>query len=210
MPLDTRGYRPEGIDKPLNLTILTDDVEALLDALIIPKVHAFIGVSLGGTTGITFTIRFPHRVQRFVASDILINATLANSTAVDPRVQYAKTHGMAAIAPQLVAGWFTPEARNSSEWNEAIAMVSEASADGMGTVANVANGFYDTVNVKDLRRRGLYVLGAEDRACISFMEGFVAANKPNAGLRMIQNASHLSMWQQPAAWVDAVEDFLRK
>ena len=207
--IDTRGYRAEGIDKPLNLSILSHDIEALLDALHIRKAHAVIGSSLGGSTVMTFAIQYPDRLEKFIACDILIDPTKANSTTVDPRVTFAKTYGMAAIAPQLVAADFTPQAVNSSEWNKAITMISEASADGMGAVSNIDNSFYQIVNVKDLPRRpGLYVVGADDVRCVSFMTDFVAANTPNAGLQTIAG-SHLCMMENGSGWVDAVEGFLR-
>ena len=157
----------------------------------------------------TFAIQYPDRLDKFIASDILIDPTKANSTTVDPRVTFAKTYGMAAIAPQLVAADFTPQAVNSSEWNKAITMISEASADGMGAVSNLDNSFYNIVTVKDLGRRpGLYVVGADDVRCVSFMTDFVAANPPNAGLRTIEG-SHLCMMENGSGWVDAVEGFLR-
>ena len=207
--IDTRGYRAEGIDKPLNLSILSEDIKALLDALHIPKAHALVGSSLGGTTAMTFAIQYPDRLDKFIVSDILIDPSKANSTTEDPRVTFAKEHGMAAIAPQLVAADFTPQAVNSSEWNLALEMISEASPDGMGAVANVDNSFYLTVNVKELPRHpGLYVVGQDDVRCVSFMEGFVEANPPNAGLQTIQG-SHLCMMENGGGWVDAVEGFLR-
>ena len=207
--IDTRGYRFEGCDKPLSLSILSQDIEALLDALHIQKAHAVIGSSLGGSTTITFAIQYPDRLDKFIACDILIDPTKANSTTEDPRVTLEKEYGMKAIAPQLVAADFTPQAVNSSEWYKALTMIGEASPDGAGAVSNLDNKFYQTVNVKDLRIPGLYVVGADDVRCVSFMQGFVAANPPNAGLRTIEG-SHLCMMENGGGWVDAVEGFLRK
>ena len=206
--VDTRGYRFEGCEKPLNLTIVTHDIVVLLDALNISKAHAVLGVSLGGTTAITFAIQYPDRLSKgFVASDIFINASLANSTAVDTRVTCAKMCGMPAIAPTLVPGWFTSNATNGPIWNEALSMVSNASADGMGAINPVPNKFYDTVNPKDLQHPGFYIVGKEDDKTQGFMKEFVANNTPNEGLHEV-GGSHLCLWENADDWADAVKDFL--
>ena len=192
----------------MNLSIITHDIVVLLDALHIPKAHAVIGVSLGGTTAVTFAIQYPDRLDKFITCDIFIDPSKANSTAEDPRVTLEKKEGMAAVAPSIVAGWFTPQAVNSSEWNEAITMVDGASPDGGGAISNVPNGFYETVNPKDLRKTGLYVVGKEDNRTLSFMRDFVATNTPNAGLHYIEG-SHLAIWENARGFVDTVEGFLR-
>ena len=98
----------------MSLSILSQDVEALLDALLIPKAHALIGSSQGGTTAITFAIQYPDRLKKFIACGILIDPLKADSSTEDPRVTLAKEHGMQAIAPQLVAADFTAKAQYSS------------------------------------------------------------------------------------------------
>ena len=55
-------------------------------------------------------------------------------------------------------------------------MISEASPDGMGAAANVDDRFDQVVNVTDLRRPGLYVVGAEDVRCVNFTKDFAATN----------------------------------
>ena len=192
----------------MNLSIVTNDINVLLDALQIWEAHAVLGASLGGTTAITFAIQYPKRLAKgFVASGIYINASSANSTTGDTRVACAKMCGMPAIAPALVPGWFTSNATNGPVWNEALRMVSNASADGMGVTRPLANQFYDTVNPKDLKHRGLYIVGKEDYKVQGFMKEFVANNTPNEGLHEV-GGSHLCMWENPDGWVDAVKDFL--
>lgn len=63
--INIRGYRFEGRGKPLNLSILPQEIEAILDALQIPNAHAVIGSGLGGTTAMTFAIQNPDRQDKF-------------------------------------------------------------------------------------------------------------------------------------------------
>ena len=192
----------------MNLTIVTHDIVVLLDALNITKAHAVLGLSIGGTTAITFAIQYPDRLSKgFVASDIFVNASLANSTTEDTRVTCAKMCGMPAIAPVLVPHWFTSNATNGPVWNEALDMLSNASADGMAALNHVPHGFYDTVDPNNLHHPGFYITGKEDYQTQDFMKEFVANYTPNEVLHEV-NGSHLGLWEYPVDWVDAVKDFL--
>ena len=193
----------------MNLTILTHDIVFLLDSLEISQAHAILGVSLGGTTAITFAIQYPDRLSKgFVASDFFVNPSAANSTAEDPRVTCGKMCGMPALAPTIVPRWFTSNVTtNDPEWTEALPMVGNSSADGMGALNPVPNKFYDTVNPKDLQLPGLYIIGKEDEKVQGFMKEFVANNTPNEGLHEVEG-SHLCVWENPDGWVDAVKDFV--
>ena len=207
--VDTRGYRLEGCTKPLNLDVVTQDISALLDALLISKVHALIGVSMGGITTVAFASRYPNRLDRFVASDFHVVSDEANEVAWDTRVQFAKDHGMEALGKQSVERWFTPKSRDSPEWNKAISMVAAASPKGMESSAKVLYGYDETENMRGIRLPGLYVAGAQDGRCTGVMKEFVAANATNAEFREVEDSGHLPMIENVDGFVDCVEGFLR-
>ena len=115
---------------------------------------------------------------------------------------------MPALAPTLIPNWFTSNVTtNDTEWIEALRMVGNCSADGMGTINHVPNKFYNTVNPKDLQLPGFYVVGKEDEETQGFMRDFVGNNTPNEGLHEVEG-KHLCMWENPDGWVDAVKDFV--
>ena len=207
--VDTRGYRSEGCDKPLNLDVVTQDIKALLDALLIPKVHALIGVSMGGLTTVAFASRYPDHLDRFVACDTHIVSDKANEAVWDTRVQFAKDHGMEALGKQSAERWFTPKSRDSPEWNKAISMVAAASAEGMESSVKVLYDYDETENMRSIRVPGLYVAGAEDGMCTGIMKEFVATNATNAEFREIEGAGHLPMIESVVGFVDCVDGFLR-
>lgn len=207
--VDTRGYRFEGCDKPLNLDVVTQDIKALLDALLIPKVHALIGVSMGGITTVAFASRYPDRLDRFVACDCVIASDNANEATWATRVQFAKDHGMEALGKQSVERWFTPRSRDSPEWNKAISMVAAASPEGMECSSKVLYGFDETENMKRIRLPGLYVAGAQDGRCTGIMKEFVAANATNAEFREVEDSGHLPMIENVGGFVDCIEGFLK-
>ncbi len=193
----------------MNLEVVTQDIKALLDALLIPKAHALIGVSMGGVTTVAFASRYPDRLDRFVACDFHIVSDPANEAAWDTRVQFAKDNGMEALGKQSVERWFTPKSRDSPEWNKAISMVAAASPEGMASSAKVLYGYDETENMRSIRLPGLYIAGAEDARCTGIMEEFVAANATNAEFREIEGAGHLPMIENVGGFVDCVEGFLK-
>ena len=188
---------------------MTHDIEALLDALLIPKAFALIGVSMGGLTTIAFASRYPNRLDRFVACDFHIVSDEANEAAWDERIQFASDHGMEALGEQSVERWFTPKSRDSPEWNKAISMVAAASAQGMKSSVNVLQGYDETENLKNIRLPGLYVVGAKDGRCTGVMKDFVAANANNAEFREVEDAGHLPMIENVDGFVECVKEFLK-
>lgn len=207
--LDTRGYRFEGCDKPLTLDVVTSDIKALLDALLIPKARALIGVSMGGITTVAFASRYPNRLDKFVACDFHIVSDQANEAAWDTRIQLAKDHGMETLGKQSVERWFTPKSQDSPEWNKAISMVAAASVQGLESSAKVLYGYDETESMRGIRLPGLYIVGAEDGRCTGVMKDFVAANATNAEIREVEGAGHLPMVENVDGFVDCVEEFLR-
>ena len=192
----------------MTLDLVASDINALLDALLIPKVHALIGVSMGGITTVAFASRYPHRLERFIACDFAITSDKASDAVWDQRVQFAKDHGMEALGVQSVERWFTAKSRDSLEWKKAISMVAGASAEGMERSAKVLCDYDETENLRNIRVPGLYVSGAEDGMRSGLMEEFVMANAMNAEFREVEGAGHLPMIENVGGFVEYVEGFL--
>ena len=206
---DTRGYRFEGCDKPLNLEIVVHDIKTLLDKLLIPKVHALIGVSMGGITTVAFASRYPDRLDRFIACNFALVAHKTDKATWEQRVQFAKDNGMEALGEQSVQRWFTPKSRDSPGWKRAISMVAAASVEGMESSVKVLYGYDETENMKRIRVPGLYVTGVEDVRSMKGMKEFIPANAKNAELREIEGAGHLPMIETVDRFVDCIEGFLK-
>lgn len=190
--------------------MVVQDIKSLLDALLIPKAHALIGVSMGGITTVAFASRYPDRLERMVACDLHVATEKANEAAWDERVQFAKEYGMKALGKQSAERWFTPKSRDSPEWNKAISMVAAASAEGMESSVKVLYDYDETENMRRIRLPGLYVAGAEDVRCAGVMKEFVAAYARNAEFREVDSAGHLPMIENAGGFVDCVEGFLRR
>lgn len=103
---DHRGHgRSPALAGPYRLDDLGGDLLALLDTLGTDRVH-LAGVSIGGAVAAWLAAHAPDRVDRL--------ALLATSPRFGTPARWAeraatvRAEGMAAIADQLVARWFTP------------------------------------------------------------------------------------------------------
>ncbi|KAK4692269.1 3-oxoadipate enol-lactonase, partial [Lecanoromycetidae sp. Uapishka_2] len=206
---DTRGYRFEGCHRELTLDVVSSDIEALLNALLIKKAHALIGVSMGGITAVAFASRYPMRLQKLIACDFNILSSAASVEVWKERIQIAKSEGMEVLAKQSVERWSAPHNRESPEWNRAISMVAAASVEGFEHSANVFYDFDETENMKKISIPSLYVVGAHDGNNVEAMKKFVGTNAPDAKLVEIEGAGHLPMVEKPSEFVDIIDSFLR-
>ncbi|MGH3718599.1 MAG: 3-oxoadipate enol-lactonase [Pseudonocardiaceae bacterium] len=128
---DHRGHGRSPAPSSGSYTIadLALDALALLDRLGIEQA-AFCGLSLGGMVGIWLAAHAPERL-----SSLVLCSTSAYYDDHGPWVERAASVrwvGTSAIAPEVVAGWFTPDwaAAHPEVVQQAIQMIAGASDDG--------------------------------------------------------------------------------
>ena len=103
---DTRGHGDSPVPAgPYDIDDLADDVVALLDPLGVERAH-FVGLSLGGMTGMRLAARNPERVDRLVV--LCTGAALHPLSAWTDRAATVRANGTAAVAEAVVERWFTP------------------------------------------------------------------------------------------------------
>ncbi|MGH3920218.1 MAG: 3-oxoadipate enol-lactonase [Pseudonocardiaceae bacterium] len=104
---DHRGHGGSPVPSgPYVIADLAVDVLALLDRLDIERA-AFCGLSLGGMVGIWLAAAAPERL-----SSLVLCSTSAHFDDVGPYLERAASvrwAGTSSLAPEVVAGWFTPE-----------------------------------------------------------------------------------------------------
>ncbi|KAL2755350.1 hypothetical protein ACRALDRAFT_1071347 [Sodiomyces alcalophilus JCM 7366] len=201
--------------RPVTLDMLASDLVELLDALRIEKLHALVGVSMGGATTLNFALRHADRVGRFVACDFNAASGAANTQAWKDRIAVAEGDGGAGIktlATQTVGRWFHP---STMEKGTLARDMTEMVA------ANDVEGFRYSCQALwdyDLKPRmgscgvpGLLVVGEEDGkgALVKAMEGFAGLVGPEgARLAIVPRTGHLPMWEDAKAFWEAVREFV--
>ena len=107
---DRRGHGgSEAPDGPYNWDQMVNDVVGLWDALGIEKSH-YVGLSMGGMTGIGVSLKCPERVLSLSACDCRADAPEFFRDMWNTRQAGVVENGMASVVDMTLATWFT-EAR---------------------------------------------------------------------------------------------------
>jgi 3-oxoadipate enol-lactonase len=204
---DTRGHgRSSATPGPYGLDLLGEDAVAVMDAAGTKRAD-FMGISLGGLTGMWLGIHAAERVRKLVLANT--GAKIGTTESWNQRIEAVRSQGLAAIADSVLARWFTPE----------------FSASGAGILAQIRATFVATppegyiacceaLREADLREEiariqapVLVVTGAGDVSTPPALGQLVSDRI--AGARLVTlAAAHISNVEQPSAFNRAVLDFL--
>lgn len=206
---DQRGHGgTDAPPPPYTPQELVDDVIGLMEGAGIGKAH-FVGLSMGGSTGLGLTLSHPDRVASLTMCDCR-TAAMAGSYWND-RIAAARTNGMAAMAEPTANSWFTKESHAAK--HPAIAklkeMVSATKLDGYVGCIEALKVYDYSKNLESIRTPALLVVGDQDADRPKTMAAD-ARRIPGAGFAIIPVAGHISNIENPAAFNAAVAPFIDK
>lgn len=205
---------------PVTLDMVADDLAALLAALRIDKLHALVGVSMGGATTLKFALTYPTKLDRFVACDFNVASSPANTQAWKDRIAVAEDEssttpgsGIKKLAGMTVERWFHPNTMtaktNVVSWMTE--MVADNDVQGFRYGCQALWEYNMRDEMKTCRVPGLLVVGDGDGkgALVKAMEGFKAAvGEKGVDLKIVPEAGHLPMCESPEAFWEAIKGFL--
>ena len=209
---DSRGHGgsavPEG---PYGFAEMADDVAGLMDILAIDRAD-FVGISMGGMTGMALAIHHPGRVNRLVCCDARADAPAPYKAIWDGNIAKLQAEGMAALAGPTMERWFTDGFRNSGG-NEQILqlvteMISSTPARGYELAARCLQSLDLLPRLDEIACPTLYVVGEHDPAAPIPVMQAMADRTQGARLAVLADAAHLSNIEQPQAFTEAVSTFL--
>jgi len=209
---DTRGHgQSEAGQAPYSFDQLTGDVLALCDALAIERAD-FLGLSLGGMTGLALAMRAPERVGRLVCCDARASAPEPYKAMWDGNIARLHEVGMAGLLEPTIGRWFTEAFLEAPENAEALdivrSMIRATSPVGYEGVARLLQTLDLQGGLATLRSDTLYITGEADMAAPVAVMQDMADSTPGASLTVLPNAAHLSSIEQPMAFIDAIKGFL--
>ena len=207
---DTRGHgassAPPG---PYDLDRLAADAVAILDRLAIPAVD-YLGLSLGGMTGVGLGLRHPARLRRLICCDARGDYSAVALALWDERVKAVSAGGMAAVADDTLARWFTEPTRREhpERVDRARRMILATSVAGYcGCVAALKALDYGR-RLADLTVPTLYVAGEEDVAAPPAAMQAMAAATPGARFAVVPGAAHLANMEHATSFNATVCGYL--
>lgn len=214
---DTRGRH--AIPQPpvsASLETVTDDLLAVLDALRITKLDILLGVSMGGATTTNFALKYPQRVKKFIACDFNVTSSAANTQAWKDRIVVAEENsgqGIKKLATQTVSRWFHPSTMENKastvQWMTD--MVATNDVEGFKHSCTALWDYDLKPKMGGCRVPALLVVGEGDGkgALVKAMDGFKGLlGEKGAELKIVPNAGHLPMCEEPQGFYEAVREFI--
>lgn len=210
LSFDTRGHGESGFPAgPYAFDDLVEDVVAVMDRFEIGTAN-YLGLSLGGMTGLGLALRHPDRIERLVCCNARADAPPAFIQGWDDRLASVEKGGLAAIVSGTMERWFGDRWRNDNP-----EMLERFEKSFVGTSVDGYRGCVAALKELDylkqlgrIRAPTLYVAGEYDLAApVSAMQAMAAAT-PGCEIAIIA-ARHLSNVDNAAAFDAAIERFLR-
>ena len=209
---DQRGHGGSAVPHgPYRLDDLVDDAARVIREWGCGPV-VFIGLSMGGMVGQGLAIRHPELVKGLV---------LANTTAAYPdvakaawiqRIATVEQHGLDAIAEMVMERYFTVayRARHADAVAGFRATLLRTDAAGYVAACHAVAGVDWLAGLPRIACPVLVIAGALDVGAPPAMSQAIAEGIAGAELRVLDEASHLSVAEQPALFAEAIDSFLAR
>jgi 3-oxoadipate enol-lactonase len=208
---DKRGHgETEVAPGPYSFELLADDVLALLDALSITQTH-FVGLSMGGMTGMTMALRKPNVLRTLVLCDTTSKDPLGDPALWQQRIDAVRAGGsMEPLVENTLARFLTPPTvKTRPTLADAVRdMARNTPVDGYIACCQAIAQLNLTDRLPAITIPTLVVVGADDVATTVDMARTIHQRIAGSELVILKNAGHLSNLEQAEAFNRAVLDFL--
>ena len=210
---DKRGHgETEVAPGPYSFELLADDVLALLDALQISRTH-FVGLSMGGMTGMTMALRKPSVLRTLVLCDTTSKDPLGDPALWQQRIDAVRAAGsMEALVESTLARFLTPDTvKTRPEIADAVrTMVRNTPIEGYIACCQAIAKLNLTDRLPGIAIPTLVVVGADDPATTVEMANTIHQGIAGSELVILKHAAHLSNLEQADAFDEAVLGFLAR
>lgn len=205
---DTRGHGQSPVPQgPYVIDDLVDDVVALLDDLGVQRAH-FVGLSLGGMTGLRLATLHPERVDRLAV--LCTSALLEPAQGWRDRAATVRAEGTSVVADAVVGRWYTTSfaASEPARVLAARQMVAATPAEGYASCCEAIATMDLTQDLAHISAPMLAIAGAEDTATPADHLERIASGVREGRLLVVPKAAHLANDEQPQAVTRALLEHL--
>ncbi len=208
---DHRGHGGSAVPAgPYSMDDLVDDAARLIREWGRGPV-VWVGLSMGGMVGQGLAVRHPELLKGLVLANTSSKYPEAAAAVFAQRVQAVQTGGMAAIADSVMERYFSPAFRNGQPEAVAAARATVLRCDTAGYAAccQAVGGVDWLGRLNTVKCPTLIIAGALDLGAPVAMSQAMAERIPGAELVVFDDASHLSVAEEPALFAQTVQRFLK-
>lgn len=204
---DTRGHGQSTVSaEEFGFDRLAADVIALMDHLDIDTAR-FMGLSLGGMTGLALALAHPHRIERVVCCDARADAPRPYKAMWDTNIAASQTGGMKAVAEGTMPRWFSPafhaDPANAPLLASVREMILTTPAEGYRKAARCLQTLDLLKDLDQIRVPTQFIVGELDPAAPMPVVHEMADRVEGANVTIIPEAAHLSNLENPHAFITA-------
>jgi 3-oxoadipate enol-lactonase len=205
---DVRGHGASELStSPIRMDTLVADVVALMNYFDIGRT-AFLGLSLGGMTGLGVALDHPQRLTHLICCAARADAPPDYVRTWCERITAIKTGGIDAVAPGILDRWLSPATRTSRPDVEAAisAMIRRTPAAGYIGCAEALKSLDYLGRLASMTVPTLYVAGEGDVSAPPSAMRRMADRTPGAQMRVVTGAAHLINCDNPTGFARAIGD----
>ena len=207
---DTRGHgRSEAPAAPYSFDDLIGDVLAVMDHHGAAR-GAFMGLSLGGMTGLGVALKHSDRIEKLVCCDARADNPEPFRKSWDDRIAVVDDKGTEGLVAVTIERWLTPEFRSAHPGEEAklAAQIRATSPEGYRGCAAALKTLDFLKDLGRLTVPTLYVVGAEDGAAPRPAMQAMADATPGGRLAIVPDAAHIANVNNPEGFAEVLNGFL--
>jgi 3-oxoadipate enol-lactonase len=197
---DARGHGETGWDgDPFSIDDLGDDLGALLDGLGLASARV-VGISMGGSTAVSFAGRHPGRVDAMVLADTTVWYGADACRIWEERAQVVLERSRLRQVPFQVDRWFTEgfRQRNPKEVNRIAGIFLRTDSLAHAQACRALGRMDCRALLKEIIAPTLVLTGVEDYATPPAMGEAIAEGVQNGTARTLDSLRHLSLIENPA------------
>lgn len=196
---DARGHGDSGWDSaPFGIDDLGDDVAALLDGLRLESAHV-VGMSMGGSTAISFAGRYPGRVDGMVLADTTAWYGPDAVTTWEKRASGVLATPRESQVAFQVDRWFTEgfRQRDPGEVDRVVGVFLQTDSPAHAQACRALGNMDSRPLLPAVTGRTLVLTGEEDYATPPAMGKAIADGVPAGSARVLPSLRHLSLVEDP-------------
>ncbi len=207
---DMRGHgESEVVSGEYTFEMLGNDVVGLMDALNIQQAY-FVGLSIGGMIGQELMLNHANRLHGAILCSTTARLPLEAKSVFRARMGRVRDHGMAPLADEALARWFTGPFRDKGDrlLNLIQEQIKATAVAGFLGCGHAILGLDYTKRLSAVKLDTLIIVGEDDPGTPVSAAKAIQREIPNSKLVILPSSAHLCNIEQAQRFNTALLDFL--